>query len=100
MFDRQTVLKATTSIVLGAGLVLAICANASAAEGTTLAMLRPQPISPFTPLTQVRCPSHEWAACRRAYRECRHINAPGCDQNMDECIEECNCRYKTHGEGC
>jgi hypothetical protein len=100
MFDRQAVLTATTSIVLGAGLVLAICANASAAEPTTLALLRPQPISPITPLTQVRCPSNEQAECRRARQECRRINAPGCDENYDECIEVCHCRYESSGEGC
>ena len=99
MFDRQAVLTATTSVVLGA--VLAIfCASPSAAEGTTLALLRPQLISPVTPLTQVRCPSHEQAACRRAWRECHRINAPGCDENLDECIEECHCRHETSGEGC
>ena len=59
--------------------VLAIfCANPAAAEPTALALLRPQLISPLTPLTQIRqCPSHERAACRRGRRDCIRIRGPG-----------------------
>ena len=72
--------------------VLAIfCANPCAAEPTTLALLRPHPISPVTPFTQVRhCPSRERAACGRKLRDCKRINAPGCSQGYRECIEECH----------
>src|SRR5262249_4246111 len=72
--------------------VLAIfCANPSAAEPTTIALLLHQPISPVTSLMQVRrCPSHERAACQRNLRECKRINAPGCQKGYRECIEECH----------
>jgi hypothetical protein len=100
MFDRQTVLTATASMVLGAGLVLAICANASAADPITIALLRPQLISPVTPLIQARCPSHEVAYCRRGLRDCLHINGRGCHEAFQHCIEECHCIHQTSGEGC
>jgi hypothetical protein len=76
MFDRQAVLKATTSIVLGAGLVLAICANASAA-------VRPQPISPNTPATPImtQC-SH------LPYMECHRCCAPDKREG-----KQCWCRH-------
>jgi hypothetical protein len=82
MFDRQTVLTATTGIVLGAGLVLAICANASAAEPTTLALLRPQPISPITPRTRIQ------AECSNlSYQECQRC----CNQYIIE-GHACSCK--------
>ena len=88
--------------------VLAIfCANPSAAEPITLALLRPQSISPVTPLIQARCPSHEVAACRRNLHGCLSIfdawntrEVRKCHAAYHECIEECHCIHKTSGEGC
>jgi hypothetical protein len=75
--------------------VLAIfCSNASAAEPITLALLRPQLIAPVTPLTKVRnyCPPSEQAYCRRALRDCLHINLPSdhCHNAYHECMEHCH----------
>jgi hypothetical protein len=88
MVDLQTVLTATASMVLGAGLVLAVCANATAAEGTTLALLRPQPISPFTPLTRISSCGH------LHYGECRHCCVSECGADTS-CLRSCRagCHY-------
>jgi hypothetical protein len=72
--------------------VLAIlCANPAAAEPTTLALLRPHPTFPSSPLTQIRqCSDHERAACRHNLAECKRMKAPGCLKLYRECIEECH----------
>src|SRR5262245_39345065 len=76
--------------------VLAIlCANMSAAEPTTIALLRPHPISPMTPLTQVRrCSSREQAACRRNRQDCLRILTEAgrrreCLAAYAECMQDC-----------
>ena len=76
MFDRQAVLTATTSIVLGAGLVLAICANASAA-------VRPAPISTIT--SQIRIQSE----CNRKH----YVNCLACCRAYKEQGHECHCGH-------
>lgn len=78
--------------------VLAIfCVNPCAAEPTTLAlMLSPHPISPVTPLMQIRhCPSRESAACRKTRQDCLRIlkgagRAHECLASYRECIEDCH----------
>ena len=72
--------------------VLAIsCANPATAEPTTLALLRPNPTFPSTPLTQIRhCSDHEWAHCRYRLHDCKRMKAPGCLKLYRECIEECH----------
>jgi hypothetical protein len=86
---RAALLTDTTFYALSVLFIFAI--NPSAAEPTTIALLRPHPISRITPLTQIRyCPPHERAACRRNLRDCKRINAPGCLQGYRECIEECH----------
>ena len=89
LLSRPAVRKHMTFCVLS---VLAIfCANPSAAEPATIAMLRPHPTSPSTPLTQIRhCPSHEWVACRHRLADCKRMKAPGCLRLYRECIEECH----------
>jgi len=76
--------------------VLAIfCANTSAAEPTAIALLRPHPISPMTPLTQVRrCSSKESAACRRNRQDCIRIlreagRSRECSAAYAECMQDC-----------
>jgi hypothetical protein len=78
--------------------VLAIfCVDPCAAEPTTLALLlRPHPIPPDTPLTQIRqCPSRESAACRKTRLDCVRIlkgagRAHECLASYRECIEDCH----------
>jgi hypothetical protein len=77
--------------------VLAIfCANPSAAEPTTIALLRPHPISPITPLTQIRrCTSQERAACGRNRQDCNRIlreagRTRECSAAYAECIADCH----------
>jgi hypothetical protein len=77
--------------------VLAIfCANPAAAESTTTAMLRPHPIPPITPLTQIRrCTSQELAACRRNRQDCNRIlreagRTQECSAAYAECIADCH----------
>jgi hypothetical protein len=77
--------------------VLAIfCASPSAAEPTTIALLRPHPISPITPLTQIRrCTSQERAFCRKTRQDCiRILREAGktreCLASYAECIEDCH----------
>jgi hypothetical protein len=77
-------------------LLAIFCANPSAAEPTTIALLRPHPISPITPLIQIRqCPSHERAACRKTRQDCiRMLGEAGrtheCLASYRECIEDCH----------
>jgi hypothetical protein len=77
-------------------LLAIFCANPSAAEPTTVALLRPQPIPPVTPLTQIRnCTSRERAACRKNRQDCIRIvreagRAHECRASYRECIEDCN----------
>ena len=77
--------------------VLAIfCANPSAAEPTTIALLRPHPMYAITPLTQIRrCTSQERAACRRNRQHCNRIlreagRTHECSAAFAECMADCH----------
>jgi hypothetical protein len=76
--------------------LVVVCASPSAAEPTTIALLRPHPISPITPLAHIRrCLSHERTACRKTRQDCiRMLREAGrtheCLASYRECIEDCH----------
>jgi hypothetical protein len=91
---RAALLTDTTFYALSVLFIFAI--NPSAAEPTTIALLRPHPISRIAPLARVRrCTSQERAACRRTRQDCiRILREAGrtyeCLASYAECIEDCH----------
>jgi hypothetical protein len=95
LLSRTAVRTRTTLYALS---VLAIfCSNPSAAEPTTLALLRPQPISPLNPPTQINCPSgvthtEHVASCRGQKTYCIRFlkkSESHCEHQYDRCMSEC-----------
>jgi hypothetical protein len=72
------------------------CANASAAEPTTLALLRPQPISPLTPPTQINCGDvehqcqHQRQLCMEEMTYIRS-RAEFCGRRYSNCMSHHHC---------
>jgi hypothetical protein len=77
--------------------VFIFCVNPCAAEPTTLALLRPQPISPLNPPTQINCPSglthtEHVHTCRGQHTYCIRFlkrSESHCQHQYDHCLSEC-----------